>query len=182
MDADGDARVVLTDAVEVVGLGDDVGPARRLQRNGDNVGRVGLVDRDETLLEHANRALQADAKLGELLLARQELGGRAIELGLAGGELLLDGGLALAQRRLLADQLVDLAVGRGDRRGDIALLGADLAELGLGLLDALRTSAGERAEDGKGRAGCENQRRQDSAKGSGQAIQGSGLPPIVSKS
>ena len=58
----------------------------------------------------ADRLLELGPHLTQIRLGGRELGGRLVELGLLGVELLLDRRLLGADRGLLADELVDLRV------------------------------------------------------------------------
>ena len=141
----------------------------------DHVGRLGLVEVDQHVLERADGLLELGPDLAQIGLRGVELGGRLVELGLLGGELLLDRRLLGADRGLLADQLVDLGVLGLDRRGDLALLGVDLADLGgrvLELVDGLGGGlfAAQREH--------ERQRRQQGRQYEGGATRGATVPLV----
>ncbi len=101
-DPDDDVLVLLLDPVQVLVSLEQVLEAIGLEDHREHVRGVRLVDRDEAPLEHVERALQPIAEHVQVLAL-------GVELGLLLLQLLLDDRLAVAKRRHLALQLLDLA-------------------------------------------------------------------------
>ena len=150
-----DARVLVLDAVEVVVAVDEVVEAVGVEDHRERVGLIRLVDLDEALGKDLQRAAEPLAK-------GVEAGRLGLEPGLGLGELLGDDGLAVAKRRDLACELVDLLRVPGELGREDALLRTHLLELGL-LRVALRferLAKGGPAGQGDAGRGCGQQKTQ----------------------
>ena len=125
----------------------------------EHVGGPVLVHRDQPLAQRDQRPLQPGPDHRQVLLGDVELGDRAVELGLLGGEPLADRGFLGAQRRDLGGQPVDPVPVVGDRRRQHALAFAHVGELcflvfelGLEVFGA-RGGAGREQRDERRRGG-----------------------------
>ena len=141
-----DARVLVLDAVEVVVAVDQVVEAVGFEDHRERVGLIRLVDLDEAAGKDLERAVQPVAKG----VKSRRLG---LEPRLGLGELLGDDGLAIAKRRDLACELVDLLGVLGELGREDAFLRPDLLELGLLRAALLFERLAKGGPPGKGDAG-----------------------------
>src|ERR1700733_9921706 len=118
-------------AVEVFGPGGEVVDAAGADDDAEYVRAAGLVHRHQAVAQGAESPFEAGAQFLEVPLGDVEIGDRAVELGLLGGEPGAHGFLAAADRRPLPGEGGDLVGAAGDRRRQHALLVAHLVELGL---------------------------------------------------
>ncbi len=159
-----DARVLLADPLEEVGLLEQVGEALRLDDDGDDV-RLGVaIRRHEVraqgvgrLVLAGNETRQAVARLRQGGLDAVELGLLGVDVGLHRGEATLGGGEARRRR-------ADLGRLRGDGRAQ------PLGAAGLRLDGAVEVRARRADEDRRAGGGGQRQgaEQQEAAKGDGR--------------
>ena len=95
-----DLAVLVGDAPDELGALEQVGEAVGVQHDGDDVGRLGLVDLDERARAACARvSLEAVAQAHEPGALGAQVGAQALELGALGVEVGLDALLARLQRR-----------------------------------------------------------------------------------
>ena len=127
-DALGDRGVLVLDRGAGTRSGWQIVESLRIQDHGERVGLARLIDRDQPLAEHLERALQADSQHLEPTLGLLELG-----LGLV--EPSLDDRLPVAQAGDLAAELVEPVAVALDGRREHSLARLCLLELRLLLLE-----------------------------------------------